>query len=231
MKNIMIALLVLCFTATVGNTNETKTYTPQETLKALKDDPILGKYIEHRTKVRGKNVTTDFYHLNLPDEIAKSLPTTFEENYSSTNLGQNGHVSLNPVPVSVVNSDIGGNLENHKNQIETQKSNGINNGITKDLQTQLYTDYIVDGIEGYDKPNTTDKEVIAAEKLKVFNQLTETEEETEVDLKEKQEVVKATTRELLPFLDKGVYVSDNYEPDGHEDGYTGKTKKVVIPGI
>jgi len=25
MKNIMIALLVLCFTATVGNTNETKT--------------------------------------------------------------------------------------------------------------------------------------------------------------------------------------------------------------
>ena len=30
MKNIMIALLVLCFTATVGNTNETKTITPKE---------------------------------------------------------------------------------------------------------------------------------------------------------------------------------------------------------
>lgn len=201
----------------------------QETLKALKDDPILGKYIEHRTEVRGKNVTTDFYHLNLPDEIAKNLPTTFEEHYSSTNLGQNGHVSLNPVSVSVI--DKGDNLENHKNQIETQKNNGINNRITKDLQTQLYTDYIVDGTEGYDKPNTTDKEVIAAEKLKVFNQLTKTEEETEVNLEKEQEVVKATTRELLPFLDKGIYVSDNYEPDGHEDGYTGKAKKVVIPGI
>jgi len=45
MKNIMIALLVLCFTATVGNTNETKTYTPQETLKAFSEIP--GKVANH----------------------------------------------------------------------------------------------------------------------------------------------------------------------------------------
>ena len=45
MKNIIIALLVLCFTATVGNTNETKTYTPQETLKAFSEIP--GKVANH----------------------------------------------------------------------------------------------------------------------------------------------------------------------------------------
>jgi len=45
MKNIMIALLVLCFTATVGNTNETKTYTPKETLKAFSEVP--GKIANH----------------------------------------------------------------------------------------------------------------------------------------------------------------------------------------
>jgi len=45
MKNIMIALLVLCFTATVGNTNETKTYTPKETLEAFSKVP--GKIANH----------------------------------------------------------------------------------------------------------------------------------------------------------------------------------------
>ena len=41
----MIALLVLCFTATVGNTNETKTYTPKETLEAFSKVP--GKIVNH----------------------------------------------------------------------------------------------------------------------------------------------------------------------------------------
>ena len=45
MKNIMIAFLVLCFTATVGNTNETKTYTPKETLEAFSKVP--GKIAKH----------------------------------------------------------------------------------------------------------------------------------------------------------------------------------------
>ena len=45
MKNIMIAFLVLCFTATVGNTNETKTYTPKETLEAFSKVP--GKIADH----------------------------------------------------------------------------------------------------------------------------------------------------------------------------------------
>ena len=45
MKNIMIAFLVLCFTATVGNTNETKTYTPKETLEAFSKVP--GKIANH----------------------------------------------------------------------------------------------------------------------------------------------------------------------------------------
>ena len=41
----MIAFLVLCFTATVGNTNETKTYTPKETLEAFSKVP--GKIAKH----------------------------------------------------------------------------------------------------------------------------------------------------------------------------------------
>ena len=45
MKNIMIAFLVLCFTTTVGNTNETKTYTPKETLEAFSKVP--GKIVNH----------------------------------------------------------------------------------------------------------------------------------------------------------------------------------------
>ena len=45
MKNIIIAFLVLCFTTTVGNTNETKTYTPKETLEAFSKVP--GKIVNH----------------------------------------------------------------------------------------------------------------------------------------------------------------------------------------
>jgi hypothetical protein len=45
MKKIIIAFLVLCFTTTVGNTNENKTYTPQETLKAFSEIP--GKVANH----------------------------------------------------------------------------------------------------------------------------------------------------------------------------------------
>ena len=45
MKTIIIAFLVLCFTTTVGNTNENKTYTPQETLKAFSEIP--GKVANH----------------------------------------------------------------------------------------------------------------------------------------------------------------------------------------
>ena len=45
MKNIIIAFLVLCFTTTVGNTNETKTYTPKETLEAFSKVP--GKIANH----------------------------------------------------------------------------------------------------------------------------------------------------------------------------------------
>ena len=50
MKNIMIAFLVLCFTATVGNTNETKTYTPKETLEAFSKVP--GKIANHISNER-----------------------------------------------------------------------------------------------------------------------------------------------------------------------------------
>ena len=45
MKTIIIAFLVLCFTTTVGNTNENKTYTPKETLKAFSEIP--GKVANH----------------------------------------------------------------------------------------------------------------------------------------------------------------------------------------
>ena len=39
MKTIIIAFLVLCFTATVGNTNETKTITPKEFATAIAETP------------------------------------------------------------------------------------------------------------------------------------------------------------------------------------------------
>tara|TARA_B100000575_G_scaffold286488_1_gene283358 strand:+ start:490 stop:738 length:249 start_codon:yes stop_codon:yes gene_type:complete len=45
MKNIMIAFLVLCFTAYVGNTTETKTYKPNETIEAFSKLP--GKVANH----------------------------------------------------------------------------------------------------------------------------------------------------------------------------------------
>ena len=46
----MIAFLVLCFTATVGNTNESKTYTPKETLEAFSKVP--GKIANHISNER-----------------------------------------------------------------------------------------------------------------------------------------------------------------------------------
>jgi hypothetical protein len=52
MKNIMIAFLVLCFTTTVGNTNETKTYTPKETLEAFSKVP--GKIVNHFSNEKQK---------------------------------------------------------------------------------------------------------------------------------------------------------------------------------
>ena len=45
MKHIIIAFLVLCFTTSVGNTNESKTYTPKETLEAFSKVP--GKIANH----------------------------------------------------------------------------------------------------------------------------------------------------------------------------------------
>tara|TARA_B100000085_G_scaffold238475_1_gene227987 strand:+ start:439 stop:687 length:249 start_codon:yes stop_codon:yes gene_type:complete len=45
MKTIIIAFLVLCFTANVGNTTETKTYTPKETIEAFSKVP--GKIANH----------------------------------------------------------------------------------------------------------------------------------------------------------------------------------------
>ncbi len=41
----MIAFLVLCFTANVGNTTETKTYKPSETIEAFSKLP--GKVADH----------------------------------------------------------------------------------------------------------------------------------------------------------------------------------------
>ena len=52
MKNIMIALLVLCFTATVGNTNETKTITPKEFATAIAEVP--GKIVNHISNEKQK---------------------------------------------------------------------------------------------------------------------------------------------------------------------------------
>ena len=48
MKHIIIAFLVLCFTTTVGNTNENKTYTPKETLEAFSKVPSkIAKHISN----------------------------------------------------------------------------------------------------------------------------------------------------------------------------------------
>ena len=61
MKNIMIAFLVLCFTTTVGNTNETKTYTPKETLEAFSKVP--GKIVNHFSN---EKQAVSYTHLTLP---------------------------------------------------------------------------------------------------------------------------------------------------------------------
>ena len=74
MKNIMIALLVLCFTATVGNTNETKTYTPKETLEAFSKVP--GKIAKHISNEKQEII--EFQKKNWADakeQTAKNFAT------------------------------------------------------------------------------------------------------------------------------------------------------------
>ena len=74
MKNIMIAFLVLCFTATVGNTNETKTYTPKETLEAFSKVP--GKIANHISNERQEII--EFQKKNwaeAKEQTAKNIAT------------------------------------------------------------------------------------------------------------------------------------------------------------
>ena len=74
MKNIMIAFLVLCFTATVGNTNETKTYTPKETLEAFSKVP--GKIAKHISNEKQEII--EFQKKNWADakeQTAKNFAT------------------------------------------------------------------------------------------------------------------------------------------------------------
>ena len=74
MKNIMIAFLVLCFTATVGNTNETKTYTPKETLEAFSKVP--GKIAKHISNEKQEII--EFQKKNWADakeQTAKNIAT------------------------------------------------------------------------------------------------------------------------------------------------------------
>ncbi len=70
----MIAFLVLCFTATVGNTNETKTYTPKETLEAFSKVP--GKIANHISNERQEII--EFQKKNWADakeQTAKNIAT------------------------------------------------------------------------------------------------------------------------------------------------------------
>ena len=74
MKNIMIAFLVLCFTATVGNTNETKTYTPKDTLEAFSKVP--GKIAKHISNEKQEII--EFQKKNWADakeQTAKNIAT------------------------------------------------------------------------------------------------------------------------------------------------------------
>ena len=74
MKNIMIAFLVLCFTATVGNTNESKTYTPKETLEAFSKVP--GKIAKHISNEKQEII--EFQKKNWADakeQTAKNIAT------------------------------------------------------------------------------------------------------------------------------------------------------------
>ena len=70
----MIAFLVLCFTATVGNTNETKTYTPKETLEAFSKVP--GKIANHISNERQEII--EFQKKNwaeAKEQTAKNIAT------------------------------------------------------------------------------------------------------------------------------------------------------------
>ena len=70
----MIAFLVLCFTATVGNTNETKTYTPKEILEAFSKVP--GKIAKHISNEKQEII--EFQKKNWADakeQTAKNFAT------------------------------------------------------------------------------------------------------------------------------------------------------------
>ena len=134
----------------------------QETLKQLKDDPILGKYVKHRTKIMN-DTGFDYYHLDLPSDMVDGLPTTYQESYSSYDSPQAGYVSLNPVKVSVDEK----RKKQHRDLLE--KNNNKDNSVVLNLKNHLLVEFVTDDTEGYEKPNTNDKEVIFAEKLKVFD--------------------------------------------------------------
>ena len=74
MKNIIIAFLVLCFTTSVGNTNESKTYTPKETLEAFSKVP--GKIANHISNERQEII--EFQKKNwaeAKEQTAKNIAT------------------------------------------------------------------------------------------------------------------------------------------------------------
>ena len=74
MKHIIIAFLVLCFTTSVGNTNESKTYTPKETLEAFSKVP--GKIANHISNERQEII--EFQKKNwaeAKEQTAKNIAT------------------------------------------------------------------------------------------------------------------------------------------------------------
>ena len=74
MKKIIIAFLVLCFTTSVGNTNESKTYTPKETLEAFSKVP--GKIANHISNERQEII--EFQKKNwaeAKEQTAKNIAT------------------------------------------------------------------------------------------------------------------------------------------------------------
>ena len=74
MKHIIIAFLVLCFTTTVGNTNETKTYTPKETLEAFSKVP--GKIAKHISNEKEKIIVYQKKSwANSKIQLAKNVAT------------------------------------------------------------------------------------------------------------------------------------------------------------
>ena len=97
--------------------------------------------------------------------MVDGLPTTYQERYGNYEYPQAGYVSLNPVTVSVSASD-----EKRKEQHENLlKNNNKDNSVVLNLKNHLLVEFVTDDTEGYKKPNTNDKEVIFAEKLKIFD--------------------------------------------------------------